>query len=41
MGLDEPGFDASSFAKNKQRLLQADVARRFFEGWWGRPKGRG
>jgi len=25
-------FDASSFAKNKARLLRADVARRFFEG---------
>jgi transposase len=41
MGLDEPGFDASSFAKNKQRLLKADVARRFFEGVGGRPKARG
>src|SRR4029453_1793290 len=30
--LDEDAFDASSFAKNKQRLLEADVARRFFEG---------
>jgi transposase len=25
-------FDASTFAKNKERLLRADVARRFFEG---------
>lgn len=25
-------FDASTFAKNKERLLQADVARLFFEG---------
>lgn len=32
MAMDEESFDASSFAKNKQRLLQADVARRFFEG---------
>jgi transposase len=32
LGLDEDAFDASSFAKNKQRLLEADVARRFFEG---------
>jgi len=32
MGLEEDAFDASTFAKNKDRLLQADVARRFFEG---------
>jgi transposase len=32
LNLDEDAFDASSFAKNKQRLLEADVARRFFEG---------
>jgi transposase len=32
LGLDEDAFDASSFAKNKDRLLQADVACRFFEG---------
>ncbi len=32
LGLDERAFDASTFAKNQQRLLQADVARRFFEG---------
>lgn len=32
LGLDENAFDASTFAKNKERLLQADVARRFFEG---------
>ena len=32
LGLDEEAFDASSFAKNKARLLAADVARRFFEG---------
>lgn len=29
---DEAGFDASTFAKNRERLLQAEVARRFFEG---------
>ena len=29
---DEPAFDASTFAKNKGRLLQAEVARHFFEG---------
>jgi hypothetical protein len=32
MNLDETSFDASTFAKNKERLLAADVARRFFEG---------
>jgi transposase len=32
LGLDEDAFDASSFAKNKTRLLEADVARLFFEG---------
>ena len=32
MNLDEASFDASTFAKNKQRLLAADVARHFFEG---------
>lgn len=32
MGMDDPTFDASSFAKNKERLLAADVAKQFFEG---------
>lgn len=32
MGMDEPTFDASVFAKNKERLLKADVAKQFFEG---------
>jgi transposase len=32
MGMDEEAFDASVFAKNKGRLLAADVARHFFEG---------
>jgi transposase len=31
LGWEEPSFDPSSFAKNKARLLAADVARRFFE----------
>ncbi|WP_375746432.1 transposase [Corallococcus interemptor] len=39
MSLDEPSFDASSFAKNKQRLSEADVARHFFEG--GQTRGQG
>ncbi len=32
MNLDAESFDASTFAKNKERLLKADVARLFFEG---------
>lgn len=32
MGMEDDGFDASSFAKNKERLLKADVARLFFDG---------
>jgi transposase len=32
LGLDEGTFDASVLAKNKARLLAADVARHFFEG---------
>jgi transposase len=31
MGMDDAVFDASSFAKNKERLLAADVAKQFFE----------
>ena len=32
MGMEDDGFDASTFAKNKERLLKADVARLFFDG---------
>jgi transposase len=32
LGMHEEVFDASTFAKNKERLLRADVAGRFFEG---------
>jgi transposase len=38
LGWDEAGFDASTFTKNKERLLEADVARRFFEGIVARAK---
>lgn len=38
MGLEEDSFDASSFAKNKERLLKADVARLFFEAVVGRAR---
>jgi transposase len=41
MNLDEAGFDASTFAKNKQRLLAAEVARHFFEGVVRPAKGAG
>jgi transposase len=41
MNLDEPSFDASTFAKNKQRLLAAEVARHFFEGVVRQAKGAG
>lgn len=32
MGNDEDAFDASSFAKNRDRLIEHEVARLFFEG---------
>jgi transposase len=41
LGLAAPSFDASTFAKNKRRLLAADVARRFFEGVVREAKGAG
>src|SRR3712207_3726141 len=31
IGLVDPGFDASSFAKNRARLLRHEVAQRFFD----------
>lgn len=30
MNVDEPTFDASSFSRNRERLLEHDVARKFF-----------
>lgn len=41
MNMIEPSFDASSFARNKERLLQADVARQFFEGVVREARSRG
>lgn len=38
MDLMEDAFNASSFAKNKERLLRADVARQFFEGVVGQAR---
>src|SRR5690606_30075768 len=32
MGMEEDAFNASTFAKNKDRLLRSDVARLFFDG---------
>jgi len=29
--IDHPAFDASTFSKNRQRLLENDVARQFFQ----------
>jgi hypothetical protein len=31
MSLLEPSFDATTFTKNRQRLLQHEVAQRFFD----------
>jgi transposase len=31
LNVDDPAFDPSSFAKNRERLLQHEVSRRFFE----------
>src|SRR5690349_12421861 len=41
MNLDEEGFDPTSFTKNRDRLLEADVARLFFEGVVGVARQRG
>jgi transposase len=38
LGIHEPIFDASTFAKNKARLLEADVARHFLAGIVDRAK---
>ena len=31
MNLEEPGWDASTFSKNRDRLLEHDVATKFFD----------
>jgi transposase len=31
LNIEDPAFDASTFSKNKERLLEHDVARRFFQ----------
>jgi transposase len=35
LGMDEAVWDASTFSKNRERLLQADVARQFFQAVLG------
>jgi transposase len=32
MGIEEDAFDHSTFSKNRDRLIEHEVARRFFEG---------
>lgn len=41
MDLDDEGWDASTFSKNRDRLMKHDVARLFFEGVVRRAKGLG
>jgi len=41
MNLDDASFDATTFTKNRDRLLAADVARLFFEGVVSVAKDRG
>lgn len=41
MSMEEPVFDASTFAKNKERLLAAEIAHRFFEEIWAQAKKAG
>jgi transposase len=39
MNLDDESWDASTFSKNRDRLMEHEVARRFFEGVVRRAKG--
>lgn len=39
MNLDDPSWDPSTFSKNRDRLMEHDVARLFFEGVVRRAKG--
>jgi transposase len=41
LNMDDPVWDVSVFSKNRDRLLQCDAARAFFEGSWRRPRRRG
>src|SRR5713101_10218237 len=40
LNMTDSGFDASTFSKNKERLLEHDVARRFFAAVTGEAKKR-
>jgi transposase len=34
LNLDDPGWDATVFTKNRDRLLEAEVAKEFWRRWW-------
>ena len=36
MNLDEAVWDVTAFTKNRDRLLEADVAKQFLAKWWRR-----
>jgi transposase len=36
LNLDDAVWDATVFTKNRDRLLEAEVAKNFWRGWWGR-----
>jgi transposase len=38
LGVDDPVWDASSFSKNRDRLLAGEVAQRFLSGLLARPE---
>jgi transposase len=40
MNLDDPSWDATTFTKNRNRLVQHEVARYFFERSYVKPRGR-
>jgi transposase len=39
LNLDDPVWDATVFSKNRDRLLEAEIAKEF-HGWWGRRERR-
>ena len=41
LNIMDPAFDASTFSKNRERLLEHDIARQFFEAVLGEARGRG
>jgi transposase len=38
LGIDDPVWDHSTFSKNRDRLLEADIARKFLKGIIGHPE---